>query len=81
MRATTGDPNAQLDLRSEGHTDNDCPFYIPLALAQHDRILNFAYKVKRILWITIGGEYRVLEKNPEVLKSYVLYELVHSKTI
>lgn len=39
MRATRGDPNAQLDLRSEAHTHNDCPFYILLALAQHDRIL------------------------------------------
>lgn len=39
MRATTGDPSAHLDLRSEAHTDNDGAFFIPLTLTQRDQIL------------------------------------------
>ena len=39
VRATTGDPSAHLDLKSEAHTGNDGAIFIPLTLTQHDRIL------------------------------------------
>lgn len=61
-RTATGDPNANLRLRSEPHTTgNDCPFRIPLALVPARA--NFAYSANGILWITVGGELPILEKD------------------